>query len=346
MLSSLLSFFQNRSSLSPSDRIIAIALLLTAYLSSYSPWSSPPLALCSGLAFALSVGNPLANFTNSLSKILQQWCVIGLGFGLNIGVILAVSFAGIGTTMGFIGGTILLGIFLARLLKMSPRFGYLIAVGTAICGASAMTALAPIIHADDDEFSIGLGVVFILNGLALVLFPFFGGLLDMTQQQFGTWSALAIHDTSSVVGAAQRYGKEALNIAITMKLARALWILPIALCTALFLSWQKQRKDSSDHNDISSPNYRIDIPWFIGGFILASCVRTTLPMWGIIPEATMQVVASSITLGSKIGLHIVLFCVGANVSRSALRQVGAKPLVFGTVLWCVVSMLSLIFVRW
>jgi uncharacterized integral membrane protein (TIGR00698 family) len=318
------------------DRYVVVAMIILACLSTFSWWASPPLALCSGMLLALLRGNPIIRATKSLSKFLQQWCIIGLGFGLNIGVMIAVSTAGIGITISLIAGTIALGIFFARLLRMSARFGYLIAVGTAICGASAMTALAPIIRADDDEFSIGLAVVFFLNGVALILFPLFGTFLAMDQHQFGMWSALAIHDTSSVIGAAQRYGVESVKIAVTMKLARALWIIPLSLCTAFVLSWYARRASA----DATPAEYRIEIPWFIVGFVLASFLRTMLPVWGVLPEEQMALFARWATTGSKYGLHIVLFCVGASVSRSALQNVGVRPLVLGIALWLCVSVVS------
>lgn len=334
-------FFHHVVDLPSRERRIVVGMIVLVILSAFSPWASPPLALCSGIAIALSVGNPIMRITKSLSQTLQQFCIIGLGFGLNIGVMISVSTAGIGMTIGLIAGTIALGMVMARALGMSARFGYLIAIGTAICGASAMTALAPIVRADDDEFSIGLGVVFLLNGVALLIFPLIGNMLMMSQQQFGMWSALAIHDTSSVVGAAQRFGAEAVTIAVTMKLARALWIIPVALCTAFALSWYARRVVSNAQQPNSAePKHRIDIPWFIAGFVLASFLRTMLPVWGILPETSMSTFAQWAMSGSKHGLHIVLFCVGANVSRSALHNVGVRPLVLGIALWLCVSVVS------
>jgi uncharacterized integral membrane protein (TIGR00698 family) len=341
---SVLSIFLTQwKQMNGTTRLQSSVILFCAIAVALVPWSNPPLALGAGLALALFMGNPVLSITKPLSKTIQQYCIIGLGCGLNIYAVIAVSSTGIGITIALIGGTLLLGLLLAHVMHLRLRFGYLIAVGTSICGASAMTALAPILRTDDDEFSIGLGIVFILNACALILFPLLGSLLGMTQEQFGMWSALAIHDTTSVVGAAQKFGTEALRIAVTIKLARALWIIPVALLTAMFLSWQAQR--TTDQHTLSATRTRIDIPWFILGFVIASLVRTFLPAWSGLPDDLVQEYASAITTASKHGLLFVLFCVGANVSLTALRQVGTTPLLFAVILWCVVSVVSFMLVR-
>jgi len=277
---------------------------------------APPLALALGLVLALTVGNPYAKKTSKLTKILLQASVVGLGFGMNLQKVVEAGRTGILFTIATIVGTLLLGYLLARALRINPRTSHLISSGTAICGGSAIAAVGPVIGASDEEMSVSLGTVFILNSVALFLFPLIGAALHLTQRQFGVWSAIAIHDTSSVVGAASAYGKEALQIATTVKLTRALWIVPLTIGTAL--AFHRGRKT------------RVTIPWFIFLFVIASIIRTYVNgPWDII------------VIIARIGLTLTLFLIGAGLSRRSLAAVGIRPLILGVVLWLVISIAGL-----
>jgi uncharacterized integral membrane protein (TIGR00698 family) len=280
---------------------------------------SPPVALAVGIAIALTVGNPLPRKTTSkLTKILLQASVVGLGFGMNLQKVVEAGRRGILFTIATIAGTLLLGYIGGRLMHIDRTTAHLISSGTAICGGSAIAAVGPVVGATDEEMSVSLGTVFILNSIALFVFPLIGHALHLTQAQFGMWAAIAIHDTSSVVGAAAKYGNEALQIATTVKLTRALWIVPLTIGTALAF-----RKKST----------RIAIPWFIFLFVLASIVRTYV--------AAPIALWNAITTVAKFGLTITLFLIGANLSRKAIAQVGARPLLLGVMLWIVISCVSL-----
>lgn len=285
-----------------------------------TPWSSPPLALTLGLVFGLTVIHPFHSFSQSLSKILLQVCVVGLGFGINLHEVLKVGRSGFLYTFIGICFVLAAGWGLGRLLKVGRASSYLIAVGTAICGGSAIAAVGPVIEATDEEMSVSLGTVFILNSVALLVFPAIGSAVGLTPEQFGIWAALAIHDTSSVVGAGIKYGSSALAVATTVKLARALWIAPLALATAAC-------KRNGAH---------IKWPWFIILFIAASVVNTYLPR--------ASSLYSQITMLSKIGLIVTLYLIGSNISRLTLQVVGLRPLLQGSILWILVSVLSLILV--
>ena len=277
---------------------------------------APPLALALGLVLALTVGNPYAKKTSKLTKILLQASVVGLGFGMNLQKVVEAGRTGILFTIATIVGTLLLGYLLARALRINPHTAHLISSGTAICGGSAIAAVGPVIGASDEEMSVSLGTVFILNSIALFLFPLIGVALHLTQRQFGVWSAIAIHDTSSVVGAASAYGKEALQIATTVKLTRALWIVPLTIGTAL--AFHRGGKT------------RVTIPWFIFLFVVASIIRTYVNgPWDII------------VVIARIGLTLTLFLIGAGLSRRSLAAVGIRPLILGVVLWLVISLAGL-----
>jgi len=277
---------------------------------------APPLALALGLVIALTVGNPYAKKTSKLTKILLQASVVGLGFGMNLQKVVEAGRTGIFFTIATILGTLLLGYLLARALRINARTSHLISSGTAICGGSAIAAVGPVIGASDEEMSVSLGTVFILNSVALFLFPLIGAALHLTQRQFGVWSAIAIHDTSSVVGAASAYGKEALQIATTVKLTRALWIVPLTIGTALAF-----------HRGAKT---RVAIPWFIFLFVIASIIRTYVNgPWDII------------VVIARIGLTLTLFLIGAGLSRRSLAAVGIRPLILGVVLWLVISLAGL-----
>jgi uncharacterized integral membrane protein (TIGR00698 family) len=281
---------------------------------------SPPLALASGLAYGLTVEHGYHLEARRLSKFLLQASVVCLGFGMNLSEVISVGRSGFVYTAVGITFALLIGSALAALLRVGRTPGFLISAGTAICGGSAIAALAPITGASDEALAVSMGTVFVLNSVALFIFPVIGHALHLTQDQFGLWSALAIHDTSSVVGAAARYGAVALAIATTVKLTRALWIVPIALGTALF----------------RRSNAKIQLPWFILFFCLAAVFAS------YVPALQTQYVALA-RLG-RLGLGVTLFLIGTTISRQTLKEVGARPLIQGVVLWVIVGTVSLLMI--
>jgi uncharacterized integral membrane protein (TIGR00698 family) len=284
-------------------------------------WASPPIALGLGLSFGLIFANPFATQVHTLSQRLLQVCVVGLGFSMNLHEVVKVGRSGLLYTILGIGFVMTLGVSLARLLKITSNGGFLIAVGTAICGGSAIAAVGPVVDATDEEMSVSLGTVFILNSIALIAFPVVGRALGLTQEQFGLWAALAIHDTSSVVGAGIKYGAVALAVATTVKLARAMWIAPVALVVAT-------RKGQSSE---------IKWPWFILFFVAAAVINTYLaPRLPIGPKVFS--IASSLL---RTGLILTLYLIGSNISRAMITKIGVRPLLHGTLLWLIVTMISL-----
>jgi len=281
-------------------------------------WLSPPLALALGVAFALTLNNPIPAFSHKLSKSLLQASVVGLGFGLNLQAVWLAGRTGFAFTVATIFGALLLGLWIGRLLKVESQTALLVSSGTAICGGSAIAAVGAVIGADKKAMSVSLATVFILNAVALFIFPPLGHLLGMDQHQFGLWSAIAIHDTSSVVGAASRYGTDALAYATTVKLSRALWIFPLALGLAFI----KHRKSS-----------RVAFPWFILFFLVAAGVRTVCPQGVAVYDALQHAARSALVL--------TLFLIGTGLSRDAIRKVGFRPMLQGVLLWLVVSIVSL-----
>jgi len=304
----------------------ALFILLILFL--LSPYGSPPVALALGLLLAFSVGNPYPNLTGKPSKYLLQASVVLLGFGMNLEAIYKAGRDGILFTIATIFGTLLLGYLVGKALSVRAKTSALISSGTAICGGSAIAAVGPAINAAPEEMSVSLGTVFILNSVALFLFPVVGNGLHLSQTQFGVWSAIAIHDTSSVVGAAQTFGPEALIIATTVKLARALWIAPVALMFALIY-----RKNAED------PRAKIAIPWFIFLFVAAAASRTFAPAT-ILPS----IYDALVNLG-KAGMTMTLFIIGASLTPQTLKAVGPRPLIQGIILWTVISIVSFFAVR-
>jgi len=291
-------------------REVIFILALTACL---TPWVSPPVALVVGLVIAQFIGHPFLHLNHKATHILLQISVVGLGFGMNIHSAVKAGSEGFLFTVASITGTLVIGYIAGKLLKIDTKTSHLISCGTAICGGSAIAAISPVVRAEEKQLSVALGTVFILNSAALFLFPFIGHLLHMTQTQFGLWSAIAIHDTSSVVGAASKYGPEALEIATTVKLARALWIIPVVLLTAFCFKTGKQK---------------MKIPYFIGLFILAMIIHTYIPM---------QPVSEVIVQVAKTGLTVTLFLIGAGLSGAVLKGVGIRPLIQGVLLWVIIS---------
>jgi len=301
-----------------SARIIFFALLLFTV----TPWASPPLALVLGIVFGLTLRHPFLASSRSASRVLLQFSVVALGFGMKLQQVLRAGREGFIYTAIGISFALAAGMFLGKVLKVKTTPAFLISAGTAICGGSAVAAVGPIAHADDHEMSVALGTVFILNSVALLTFPAIGAALHLTQPQFGLWAALAIHDTSSVVGAAAKFGAEALAIATTVKLARALWIVPLCLATAA----------------VKHSRARIQWPWFIGFFVLAAIANSYVPRGA-------PAFASIYALG-RIGLTATLFLIGTGVSLATLKEVGVKPMIQGVVLWIVVAITSLAMIHY
>jgi uncharacterized integral membrane protein (TIGR00698 family) len=306
-------YFIGRFTFTPQQLLFGVALLICV-----SPLGSAPLALLLGLVMALVIGNPFLAQSRRVTSKLLQWSVIGLGFGMNAHAAAQAGREGILFTVASITGTLTLGYFLGRWLKLSPKTSHLIASGTAICGGSAIAAVGPVMKADESQMSVALGAVFILNSIALFVFPLLGHELHMSQNQFGLWCAIAIHDTSSVVGAASHYGDQALQIATTVKLARALWIIPVALGTAFLFK---------------TPGAKIKLPYFILGFIGAMLLNTYVP--------ALQPLTPIVVKLAKIGLTLTLFLIGAGLSAQVLRSVGVRPFLQAVLLWVVISLASL-----
>jgi uncharacterized integral membrane protein (TIGR00698 family) len=297
---------------------LRIAIFAALLIFCVTPWASPPIALALGLALALTLGHPFASRNSKATKLLLQTSVVLLGFGMNLQKVVEAGRTGFIFTVVTIVGTLLLGFLLGRAMNISRTTSHLISSGTAICGGSAIAAVGPVVNATDEEMSVALGTVFILNSIALFIFPMIGHRLGMTQPQFGVWAAIAIHDTSSVVGAAAKYGADALQIATTVKLTRALWIVPVTLATAFFF----KRKSA-----------KVTVPWFILWFVVASVLRTYI--------AAPDQVWSTLTMLARIGLTITLFLIGAGLSRKSIAAVGARPLILGILLWIAISSVSL-----
>lgn len=300
--------------------------LLLGYIpcmSAVSSWVTPPVALFMGLVFALSCGQAYPKFNKTISKKLLQYSVVGLGFGMNLQASLASSKEGMMLTIVSVVGTMIVGMFIGhKLLKVNRDTAYLISSGTAICGGSAIAAVGPVLKAKDSDMSVALATIFILNAIALFIFPVFGEWLGLTQQQFGTWAAIAIHDTSSVVGAGAAYGEEALEVATTIKLTRALWIIPLALVTSVIFKGDGRK---------------ITIPWFIIWFIVAILLNTY-----VIND--IPVIGKTISGLARKGLIITMFFIGASLSTDVIKSVGVKPLIQGVLLWIVISVGSLLYI--
>ena len=305
--------------------VMTVCLLLgyVPGMSAFASWVTPPVALFLGLVFALLCGQAYPKFNKKVSKKLLQYSVVGLGFGMNLHASLASGKEGMMFTIISVVGTMVIGMFIGRkLLKMNRDTSYLISSGTAICGGSAIAAVGPVIKAKDSDMSVALATIFILNAIALFIFPVFGQWLGLSQQEFGTWAAIAIHDTSSVVGAGAAYGEEALQVATTIKLTRALWIIPLALATSFIFKGDGKK---------------VSIPWFILWFIVAILLNTYL--LDAVPE-----VGKAIAGLARKGLIITMFFIGASLSTDVLKSVGVKPLVQGVLLWLVISVGSLLYI--
>ena len=293
--------------------LILLALCITPFIGAGS-------ALVIGAAFAMTLGNPFAELSQKASKWMLKAAVVGLGFAVDFNQVIEVGSSSLVLTIVSITAIIGLGEILTHVFKLNRNTGVLISFGTAICGGSAIAAMAPVIKAKDHEVAVALGVVFMLNGVGLLLFPAIGHYFNLTEQQFGMWAALAIHDTSSVVGASATYGAVALSIATTVKLTRAMWIIPYTALAGVFL-----RSDE-----------KASIPLFIVGFVLAALINTYLPQF--------SPVWSVINIVAKQLLIVTLFLIGSGLSLAVLKQAGLKPFIMAILLWIVVSSVILLLI--
>jgi uncharacterized integral membrane protein (TIGR00698 family) len=306
------------------SRLVFFGLL--CFVGFPSRWTSPTLALALGVGFGMLLPHPYAPQTRAVAKTLLQLSVVGLGFAMDLHQVLAAGRSGFFYTLASISFALLAGMLLGRVLEVPRRLAYLISVGTAICGGSAIAAVGPSAGADDEEMTASIGTVFILNAVGLLVFPLLGHALGLSERQFGEWAALAIHDTSSVVGAAEKYGPTALTVATTVKLARALWIVPVTFLTARV------------HARSAGTTSKKSIPWpwfilfFLGAAVLNTYVTPLAPVYPWLARA------------GRTGLALTLFLIGTGVSRATLRRVGVRPLLHGVVLWIVVAGLSLLLV--
>ncbi len=305
------------------DSLTTKILFIILLAASATPYVSAPIALVMGFLFTNILGHPLPKLSGGVTSFLLKASVVGLGFGMNVHSALEVGRDGLLLTAGTISIVLILGYLVGGALKIPRRLSHLTASGTSICGGSAIAAVAPAVGATQGETTLALGVIFLLNSIALLIFPPLGHLLGMSDHQFGMWCAMAIHDTSSVVGAASAYSEEALQIATTVKLARALWIIPVSILSAYLF----RCKDS-----------KISIPWFILYFVAAMTLNSYVPKIEVIGDFIYHI--------SKEMLVVTLFLIGSSLSLKSMREVGVRPLALGVILWVVVSVLSLCAIFW
>ena len=307
--------------------IILVSLLLILdfipHFHQFLSFVTPAAVLLLGLVYALLCGEAYPKFNKTASKKLLQYSVVGLGFGMNLHESLASGKEGMLFTIVSVFVTMLIGVWLGyRILGVDKRISYLISSGTAICGGSAIAAIGPVVKAKDNEMSVALATIFMLNAVALFVFPTIGSWIGLSQQQFGMWAAIAIHDTSSVVGAGAAYGKEALEVATTIKLTRALWIIPLALLTSYIYKSDKRK---------------IAIPWFIIWFVVAIVVNTYL-------LSDMPQIGQFVSSVARKLLILTMFFIGASMSKDAIKTVGIKSLFLGIILWLLISVVSLAYI--
>ena len=299
--------------------IIRKTIFLIAAIASLTPFIEPPLALFLGIVLAQLIRHPYEKYNNRATGLLLKISVVGLGFGMNAIEAAQAGKQGILFTIASISLTFLIGLAAGKLMAVNKKTAILISTGTAICGGSAIAAVAPVIGAKENEISVSLATVFILNSIALLIFPPIGNWFNLSQSQFGMWAAIAIHDTSSVVGAAHKFGEQALQIATTVKLERALWIIPVSFIMALAFKSSKNK---------------IKIPWFIFFFVVAMFLNTFLPQ--------IHQLDQMIVFAAKRGLTLTLFLIGAGLTRNAMKTVSLRPMVLGVLLWVMISVSSLI----
>ncbi|MDM1396828.1 putative sulfate exporter family transporter [Myroides odoratimimus] len=302
---------------------IGKVLLIGLALLSLFPFISSATALVIGIVYAQLFENPYAKQTKKATGLLLKLAVIGLGFGMNVYSAISAGKDGFILTIFSIFLTLALGFLLGKLLKIDKKISYLVSSGTAICGGSAIAAVSPVIKADEKQISVALGIVFILNSVALIIFPPIGHALGLSQVDFGLWSAIAIHDTSSVVGAAAKYGDQALEVATTVKLARALWVIPVAFLSMVFFK---------------NKGGKVKLPYFIGLFVLAMLANSYIP--------AVQSIGPYIVEASKAALTLTLFLIGTSLSYRTVKSVGFKPLLEGVGLWIFISVTSLLYIMY
>lgn len=305
------------------SNLLRLAIFTALVCLTFTQYLNAGLGLLSGLIFALTLGNPFRNFTQKWAGLILKFSVVGLGFGLDLQTLWTNTQESIWLTVSTIVFALAMGLLLGRLLGVDGKLSTLISAGTSICGGSAIAAMSPTIEARQEQTVISISIVFILNGIALYVYPLLGHLFNLSQQQFGLWAALGIHDTSSVVGAASLYGEEALKIATTTKLVRALWIIPLVLGTSVYMNRIQGH----------SGRTKINVPYFILLFILASAITTFVP-------AASQVTPWLVRL-ARIGLVLSLLFMGAGFTRQLLRTLDLKPMIQAVVLWLMVSSGSL-----
>lgn len=301
--------------------IRSYGLFVLGALACFTPWVSSPIALTLGFLLTSFGFVPHSIPVTKITKKLLAYSIVGLGFGINIDQAIYATEQGFGIIVTSIFSTLFIGTLLAKKMKLERQTGHLIASGTAICGGSAIAAVAPAINAKDQPVGMALAVVFVLNSVALFVFPIIGHALGMSQIQFGTWAAIAIHDTSSVVGAAQAFGEESLQIATTLKLARALWIVPIAFISAMMFK---------------SESKKITIPFFIIFYCAAIIFTDQAPQFSTIYQSIYGI--------AKQTLVLCLFLIGCGISVGKLKEAGPKPMLFGVLLWAIISISSLTYI--
>ncbi|MDM1457699.1 putative sulfate exporter family transporter [Myroides odoratimimus] len=302
---------------------IGKVLLVGLALLSLFPFISSAVALVIGIVYAQLFENSYAKQTKKATGLLLKVAVIGLGFGMNVYSAISAGKDGFILTIFSIFLTLALGFLLGKVLKIDKKISYLVSSGTAICGGSAIAAVSPVIKADEKQISVALGIVFILNSVALIIFPPIGHALGLSQVDFGLWSAIAIHDTSSVVGAAAKYGDQALEVATTVKLARALWVIPVAFLSMVFFK---------------NKGGKVKLPYFIGLFVLAMLANSYIP--------AVQSIGPYIVEASKAALTLTLFLIGTSLSYRTVKSVGFKPLLEGVGLWIFISVTSLLYIMY
>jgi len=336
-----------RSRFSPLPLPARQALFVAAAAFCLTPWASPPVALALGMVLALTHENPYHHVSKQAAKVLLQACVVLLGFGMNLAVVLQAGRSGMLFAAGSITATLALGYVAGKWLRINAKTSALISAGTAICGGSAIAAVGSVIGAAEGEITVAMGTVFLLNAVALYVFPILGHALRLSQTQFGTWAGVAIHDISSVVGAASRYGLPALQTATAVKLSRALWIVPLSLAAALAFRRRSPGQAPVRVGGLADTTVgfdprqtpprdlgKVQVPWFIGLFLLASVARSFVP--GVAGAAP------TLSRLATVGLTLTLFLIGAGISRETIRAVGWRPMAQGVALWLAISAGSLL----
>jgi uncharacterized integral membrane protein (TIGR00698 family) len=308
--------------------VLAAAFFIVPWLCPAAKDWAPGLAVLLGIVFSVTWGNPFSDYTSKITSQMLGATIVGMGFGMNLMDVLRAGANGFLYTLIGIAMGIGLGVFFGKRLKVPRNAAYLVSVGTSICGGSAIAAAAPVLKAKPQDIALASATVFSLNAIALWVFPVIGRWLGFSELEFGYWAALGIHDTSSVVGASMAYGEEALEIGTTVKLARALWIVPVTL----FLAWFVAEKEEGENR-----KFKLKVPWFIPWFIAAAALVTWLPM--LIPAAAdaVSTAGNFIKNISKFLMIVTLFLIGANLSRAKLKELGLRPVLLGLILWIILA---------